>query len=65
MVNWQFLKQLRGKIPQRELAKAAGVSFASIQRAERGNAGLNVLMALAKHFGVPVATLIKDNKDNP
>lgn len=61
MINKQFIRQLRGEKSQRKLAEEAGVSFASVQRAERGKAGLNVLNALARHFSVPVASLIKDN----
>jgi transcriptional regulator with XRE-family HTH domain len=61
MVNVEFLNKLKGKTSQRDLAKNAGVSFASIQRAQKGKAGLIVLRALSKYFNVPLATLLKDN----
>jgi len=61
MVNVDNLKRLRGTLSQRQLAKQAGVHFNSVQLAEKGSAGLNVLSKLARFFDVPVATLIKDD----
>lgn len=63
MVNVDFLNKLKGSQSQRDLAKAAGVAFSSVQRAQTGKAGLIVLQKLAKYFKVPVASLIKDNSD--
>ncbi|PIV86937.1 hypothetical protein COW49_02490, partial [Candidatus Kaiserbacteria bacterium CG17_big_fil_post_rev_8_21_14_2_50_51_7] len=54
MVNVDNLKRLRGTLSQRQLAKQAGVHFNSVQLAEKGSAGLNVLSKLARFFDVPV-----------
>ena len=63
MVNVDFLNKLKGQISQRDLAKSAGISFASVQRAQKGKAGLIVLRALAKYFDVPISAFLKENGD--
>lgn len=63
MVNVEFLNKLKGSQSQRELAKAAGIAFSSVQRAQSGKAGLIVIRKLARYFNVPVASLLKENGD--
>jgi hypothetical protein len=61
---WKVFQRLRGKTPQRVVAARIGVSPQAVQGWKHGAAPkLDTRRALAKYFGVPLATLVTDEED--